>query len=271
MFKHIFENVREKCPTIHNITNYVTANDCANILLACGASPIMADDSNEAADITAICSGLNINTGTLNKDTIEAMLISGKKANELNYPVILDPVGVGASKLRTETVQRLMREIKLSVIKGNISEIKFLADGQGKVNGVDAGEDDKINTSENTIILAKNFAKKFDGVCIITGKTDIVADKNTAYCIYNGHEMMSCVTGTGCQLSALTAAFTAANPTEILKASAAAVCAIGLAGETAKKRLHNQDGNSTYRNYIIDEMFNMTPQMLESGARYDIK
>ena len=126
MFQNMLENVRQKCPLIHNITNYVTVNDCANIVIACGASPIMADDKEEVAEITTICSGLNINIGTLNSRTIASMLIAGKRANELNHPVVLDPVGAGASKLRTETAMQLLREVKFSVIRGNISEIKNL-------------------------------------------------------------------------------------------------------------------------------------------------
>ena len=121
MFAECFENVRSTCPLIHNITNYVTVNDCANMVLACGASPIMADDAAEVEEITAICGGLNINIGTLNKRTIESMFLAGKRANALNHPVVLDPVGAGASKLRTETAQKLLEEVKFTVIRGNIS------------------------------------------------------------------------------------------------------------------------------------------------------
>ena len=120
MFEAIFENVRRIRPLIHNITNYVTVNDCANIILACGASPIMADDEAEAAEITALCSGLNINMGTLNCRTISSMKIAGKKANELNHPVVLDPVGAGASAFRTETALNLLEELKLTDILRNI-------------------------------------------------------------------------------------------------------------------------------------------------------
>ena len=127
MFEQIFENVRQKSPLVHNITNYVTVNDCANMLLACGGSPIMADDPEDAVEITAICGGLNINIGTLNQRTIPAMLAAGKRANELGHPVVLDPVGAGASTLRTDTALRLLSEVKFAVIRGNISEIKTLA------------------------------------------------------------------------------------------------------------------------------------------------
>ena len=148
MFKDIFENVRKNRPLIHNVTNYVTVNDCANILLACGASPIMADEKEEVAEITSICAGLVVNIGTLNSRTIASMRIAGKRANELNRPVVLDPVGAGASKLRTETATSLLEEIKFAVIRGNISEIKTLALGVGTTKGVDADVADKV-TEEN--------------------------------------------------------------------------------------------------------------------------
>lgn len=273
MFKNIFENVRKKCPLIHNITNYVTVNDCANIVIACGASPIMSDDKNEVADITAICAGLNINIGTLNSRTIESMIIAGKTSNQLNHPVMFDPVGAGASKLRTETAIKLVEEVKFAVIRGNISEIKTLASGSGTTKGVDADVADKV-TEENideVIAFAKEFAKKTGAVIAITGAIDIVANGEKAYCIRNGHPMMSFITGTGCQLSAMTAAFVTANPNDVLEATAAAVSAMGYAGEIAHGRLTKMDGNSTYRNYIIDAIYNMTPEMLEQGAKYEVR
>ena len=162
MFDSIFQNVRTRHPLIHNITNYVTVNDCANMVLACGASPIMADDRAEVAEITTICAGLNINIGTLNSRTIDSMLIAGKRANELNHPVVLDPVGVGASELRTSTAMKLINEINFTVIRGNISEIKTLASGSGTTKGVDADVADKV-TEENldkAVAFAKSFAAK---------------------------------------------------------------------------------------------------------------
>ena len=273
MFQTIFENVRNTCPLIHNITNYVTVNDCANIVLACGASPIMADDKEEVAEITALCAGLNINIGTLNSRTIDSMLIAGKAANRLHHPVVFDPVGAGASKLRTETAYRLLEKVQFSVIRGNISEIKTLASGAGTTKGVDADVADRV-TEDNlneAVAFAKAFAAKTGAVIAITGAIDIVADGETAYCIRNGHPMMSSITGTGCQLSAMTAAFVAANPNEPLKAAAAAVCAMGLAGEIAHRRLSPMDGNSTYRNYIIDAIYHLTPAQLEEGANYEVR
>lgn len=273
MFAEILENVRKTCPLIHNITNYVTVNDCANIVLACGASPIMADDENEVEEITSICSGLNINLGTLNSRTIASMKIAGKKANALGHPVVLDPVGAGASRLRTETAYQLLDEVQFSVIRGNISEIKTLASGNGTTKGVDADAADKA-TEENlgqVTAFAKAFAKKNKAVAAITGAIDLVTDGERAFCIYNGHPMMSSITGTGCQLSAMTAAFVAANPDHPLEAAAAAVCAMGLAGEIAHKRLTPMDGNATYRNYMIDAIYHLSPEELEKGAKYEVR
>ncbi len=273
MIGNTLENLRNTCPLIHNITNYVTINDCANIVLACGASPIMADDCKEVEEITSICAGLNINIGTLNSRTIESMVLAGKKANELGHPVVLDPVGAGASTLRTETANRLLDEVKFTVIRGNISEIKTLASGSGTTKGVDADIADKV-TDENideVISFTKELSRKTGAVIAITGAIDIVSDDKKAYVIRNGHPMMSSITGTGCQLSAMTAAYVTANKENTLEATAAAVCAMGFAGEIAHKRLSELDGNSTYRNYIIDAIYNMTPSMLEEGAKYEVR
>lgn len=272
MLKEMLENVRRTCPLIHNITNYVTVNDCANILLACGGSPIMADDVDEAEDITTICAGLNINIGTLNQRTIPAMHVAGKKANELGHPVVLDPVGAGASALRTRTANELIEQVKFTVIRGNISEIKTLALGAGTTRGVDADLADTV-TKENlpqVVEFAKEFAKKTGAVIAITGAIDIVADDKKAYCIFNGHPMMSSITGTGCQLSAMTAAYVTANQETPLEATAAAICAMGICGEKAHSRLSKEDGNASYRNYIIDAIYHLDGDELERLARYEI-
>lgn len=163
--------------------------------------------------------------------------------------------------------------MKFTVIRGNISEIRTLAAGSGTTKGVDADAADKVTdeTLDKTVAFAKAFAARTGAVVAVTGAIDIVADGERAFCIRNGHPMMSAVTGTGCQLSALTAAFCAANPDKPLEAAAAAVCAMGLAGEAAHSRLSRLDGNATYRNYIIDAIFNMTPEQLEEGARYEMR
>lgn len=272
MLKEMLDNLRFKKPIIHNITNYVTANDCANILLACGASPIMADDCDEVEEITAICNGLNINIGTLNQRTIPAMILAGKKANQLGHPVLLDPVGAGASTLRTATAYKLTKEVKFDIIRGNISEIKTLATGSGNTKGVDADVADSI--TKNNILqackFAKAFSKKTKAVIVITGAIDIVADDSNAFCIFNGHPMMSSITGTGCQLSALTAAFVTANPENKLIATVAAVVAMGICGELAHERLSEHDGNSSYRNYIIDTVYNLKGEDIDRLAKYEM-
>ncbi|MGI6260605.1 MAG: hydroxyethylthiazole kinase [Acutalibacteraceae bacterium] len=273
MFAELLENLKKRAPLIHSITNYVTANDCANLLLACGASPIMADDAGEAAEITSRCDGLNINIGTLDRRVIPAMLAAGKRANELGRPVLLDPVGAGASALRTDTALELLRQIHFSVVRGNVSEIKTLAAGSGSSRGVDAGIADRVTeeTLENAVVFAKGFARRTGAVVAMTGEIDVVADGERAFCIRNGHSMMSRVTGTGCQLSALTTAMAAANPQQITEAAAAAVCAMGLCGEIACRRLGAQDGNAACRSYIIDAVYRLTPEQLEEGARYEMR
>jgi hydroxyethylthiazole kinase len=267
----MLENVRRTNPLIHNITNYVTVNDCANILLACGASPIMADDPDEAQEISSLCAGTNINIGTLNQRTIPSMLTAGKTANALGHPVVLDPVGAGASKLRTGTAQSLIENIHFTVIRGNISEIKTLAVGKGSTKGVDADSADQVTKSdlEENVNLAKRFAKATGAIIAISGAIDIVTDGERAYCIYNGHPMMSSITGTGCQLSALTAAYVATNPGAELEATVAAFCAMGVCGEIAHERLGKLDGNASYRNYIIDAIYNLDGETLKQRARFE--
>ncbi len=272
-FGTILGNVRNRAPLVHNITNYVTVNDCANILLACGGSPIMSDDEGDVEDITTICGGLNINIGTLNKNTIPAMFLAGRRANALNHPVLLDPVGAGASKLRTETAARLIDELRFAVIRGNISEIKALAQGSGTTKGVDADEADQVNAAniDSVITFAKSFSKRTGAVIAITGATDIITDGERTCTITNGHPMMSRITGTGCMLSAMTTAFVVANQDQIFDAVCTAVIAMGLCGELAYKRLSPLDGNSSFRNYLIDAIYNLTEQQLKEEAKYEMR
>ena len=271
--KEYLERVRETSPLIHNITNYVTVNDCANILLACGGSPIMADDPEEAEEITSICTGLNINIGTLNRHTIPAMFLSGKKANSCGHPALLDPVGAGASALRTKTAMDLLAEVHFDVVRGNISEIKALAGEGSAARGVDANAVDAV-TEENldqAVALVRCFASEKHTVAAVSGAIDLVSDGKSTYVIRNGHPVMSRITGSGCMLSAMTAAYIAANPEHVLEAAAASFCAMGLCGEIARKRMKPEDGNSSFRNYLIDAVFHLDGDALEKGARYEIR
>lgn len=273
MLGNCLENVRKSTPLVHNITNYVTVNDVANALLACGGSPIMSDEPEDVVDITSICGGLNINIGTLNKRSIEGMFIAGVKANELGHVVLLDPVGAGASALRTNTAIELMEKIKFDVIRGNISEIKTLALGSGTTKGVDADAADTV-TEENLdamVSFAKSFAEKTGAVVAITGAIDLVADSEKCYVIRNGRPEMSKITGTGCQLSGIATAYVVANPDNKIEAVAAAVCAMGLAGEIGYSNMQSGEGNSSYRNRIIDAICNMDAETLNKGAKYEVR
>lgn len=267
------ENVRRIKPLVHNITNYVTVNDVANVLLACGASPIMSDEPEDVEDITAICGALNINIGTLNRQTIQGMFLAGKKANALGHPTVLDPVGAGASALRTETAARLAEEIAFTAIRGNMSEIKTLARGSGTTRGVDADVADAVteDTLEGAVAFAKEFARERRTIVAITGAIDLVSDGGRCFVIRNGRPEMGRITGTGCQLSGMLAAFLAANPERRLEAAAAAVCTMGLAGEIAWGRMQEGDGNATYRNRIIDAIFHMDGETLRKGAKHEIR
>ncbi len=274
MFEDILKNVQEKTPLVHCITNYVTVNDVANILLACGGSPIMADDEKDAVEITAICDALVINIGTLNERTIATMLKTGKRANELSHPAVLDPVGAGASSLRTDTTFKLLQEVQFAVIRGNISEIKTVAKGSGTTKGVDADERDAVTEKnlDEVISFAKELSGKTNSIIVITGAIDIVTDSNKVYLIRNGHEMMSKISGTGCMLTAVIAAYCAANPENHLDAAAAAVCAMGLAGEIAYDKLVKADGGtSSYRTYLIDAMSKLNEKDFEGGAKIEIR
>lgn len=263
MFGKYLAKVRETCPLVHNITNYVTVNDCANALLAIGASPIMADDPADAEEITEICAALNLNIGTLNSRTIPAMFAAGRRAAALGHKILLDPVGAGASAVRTGTALRLLAELPLACVRGNASEIKALAVGEAATRGVDASDADAV-----TAELASAFAVKHGLVVAVTGATDTVTDGKTLWLIDNGDKMMSRVTGTGCMLSAITAAFLAANPDEPLEAVAAAVAAMGYCGEKAAKHTRSiGGGNITLRDTLIDNLCNLTPEELDSGEK----
>lgn len=272
MFQCI-DNVRRTKPLVHNITNYVTVNDVANVLLACGASPIMSDEPEDVVDITSICGGLNINIGTLNQQSIRAMFLAGKRANELGHATVLDPVGAGASGLRTRTAVELMEKIRFTAIRGNISEIKTLAKGSGTTKGVDADVADAVTEAslDRAVAFAKSFARKSGAVVAITGAIDLVSDGERCYVIRNGRPEMGLITGTGCQLSGMLAAFLVANPERPLEATAAAVCTMGLAGEIAWGRMREGDGNSTYRNRIIDAVFHMDGATLREGAKFEVR
>lgn len=260
--------LREKTPLVHNITNYVTVNDCANITLAIGASPVMADDINEVYDMVSIASALVLNIGTLNSRTVDSMIAAGKRANELNIPVVLDPVGAGATAYRTQTAKKILNEVKLSVIRGNLSEIKTLYGIKAQTKGVDSAEN--ISSSENELIkakeLAKDFANKLNTVIAITGAVDIITDGNTLYSVENGHKIMSKVTGTGCMCTSLIGSYLGAGEDNLI-AALAGVVSMGIAGEVAYEGLGESGGSGSLKVGIIDGIYNLSEEIIAKRGK----
>lgn len=263
MFESIFENMLNSKPIVHCITNFVTVNDCANIILAGGGSPTMAHHQNEVEEITEKSHSLVLNMGNVHE--VSSMILSGKKSNELKHPVVIDPVGLGASMLRNETFAKLSQNIQFSVIRGNISEIKGIANGKGMTKGVDADETDKV-TEDNlkeTVAMAKRLSETLGSVIAISGSIDIAADKEKAYVIRNGHPIMARITGTGCMSTALIGAFCGGNPDNILEATAAAVAAMGVSGDIAFEKMKKFEGGTMmFRMFLIDSISNMTSEII---------
>lgn len=268
--KAAMDAVKTKRPLVHNITNYVTVNDCANILLSANASPIMADDLAEVKEITSICNALVLNIGTLNERTIKAMMMAGERATELGNPIVLDPVGAGASQLRTDTAKTMLSSMRVSVIRGNISEIKAIYLGGQSTQGVDASEVDTITETslDEAVKMAMQMSETFKAVVAITGAIDIIADGKRAYVIRNGHEKMQFITGTGCMLTSLIGAYVAANPKNLLEAVTTAVCLMGLSGESAWADCEkNNLGVGTMKGRLIDFVGTLTAENCMAGFK----
>ena len=257
--------VRIEKPLIHHITNYVTVNDCANITLAAGASPVMADDPEEVEDIVSLASALVINMGTLNKRTIESMITAGKAAKKKNIPVIFDPVGAGAGAFRNETAARILNEVRPCVLKGNLSEILFISGVSSGAKGVDVSDDDKNISME--IICDKIKKLALDTGCIVaaTGETDIVSDGKRAICVKNGHRMMSDITGTGCMTASLTAVFCSVS-NDLLLGTAAGILYMGLAGEKAFDEV-GDSGSGSFRTALINQIYKTSGKNIEENAK----
>jgi hydroxyethylthiazole kinase len=265
------ERVRATVPLVHCITNYVTVNDCANALLACGGSPIMSDEPEDVADITTICGGLVLNIGTLNKRSLEGMAVAGARAKELGHPIVLDPVGAGASTLRTQAAASILDTMAVTVVRGNMSEIKAVAGAASATRGVDANPDDAV-TDENlasSCAFARSLAEKLGCVVAITGAIDIVADAERSAAIRNGAAIMGKMTGAGCVLSAISGAYVTANPDDAFMAEVAAIAGEGLAGEVAAARMGELDGNGSFRTYLLDATYNLSAEQLVAGARVE--
>ena len=252
--------LREQKPLIHNITNFVVMNYTANALLAMGASPVMAHAQNEVEDMVSFAGALVLNIGTLTDDWITSMLKAGKKASEQQTPIILDPVGSGATSLRTDSAQKIIDQTRVSVIRGNASEILSLRHADSKTKGVDS-----IHSVEEAAKTATTLAQELDTALAITGPVDLITDGSRVIRVANGHHLMGYVTGTGCTATATIGAFLAVDDDPI-SATATALAYFGLAGEVAA---HNANAPGSFMIQMIDALYSITPQDLKSGCKIE--
>ena len=252
--------VKEKTPLVQAITNYVTINDCANILLCFGASPAMCEARIEAEEFVGLASSLYINLGTLTKEQEDAALLAARRAGELKKPVILDPVACGAISHKTSFIEELFNCGPVTVIKGNMGEIKSLAGYQGKVRGVDS-----IDDGDDAIEACQSLAEKYSTVVAATGATDIISDGRRTWLVQNGTPLLTMITGAGCMVGALVAAAVGADD-DALAAAAAAIMAFGLAGERAAQSLPAVLPG-TFRAKLFDSVYTLTEDDMLKGGK----
>ena len=258
----ILDQIKEKKPLIHHITNWVTIYDCANVVRAFGALPVMAHAKEEVEDMVKIASCIVLNIGTLTPGLIASMLLAGKQANKLNIPVVLDVVGAGATPLRTAETKKLMQDLKIEVIKGNAAEIATIAGVEAEVKGVES-----MGVKGDPVEIAKNLSSMTGSTVVITGKQDIVAAGNNVYLVNNGHEMMGSVVGTGCMAASVIGSFVAVEK-DSAKAAASALACFGIAGELAAV---NAKGPGTFKENFYDEIFNLNEKKIMENIRVEIK
>ncbi|MDY0132086.1 MAG: hydroxyethylthiazole kinase [Desulforegulaceae bacterium] len=255
------ELIKKKSPLIHNITNYVAMNSSANILLACGASPVMAHAIEEVEEMASHADSIVLNLGTLSEKWIKAMILAGKTANKNNIPVILDPVGSGATKFRTETAKKILNEVDISVLRGNISEIFSLSNENIKTRGVDSA----INEISDEIIeSAKEISIKNQTVVAISGKKDLVTNGKEILLIENGVPLMTKVTGMGCGLSAVIGAFCSVSKKDLIKAAACGFAYYGLCGELAYSVSKNP---GTFSMNFIDSLHSIRKEQIDKNSK----
>lgn len=269
----IFRNVRERHPLVHCITNNVTINDCAQVLLMAGAAPVMATAEEEMEAMQSLTNALCVNIGTLTQAVIPSMFLAAAAAKENGHASVLDPVGAGATPFRTETAQNLLTGRKFSLVRGNISEIKALAGLTSVTRGTDADATDLIEEEQlDTIIpFARRFAETSGTLVGISGPIDVIATAEKVCLVRNGHPIMTTISGTGCMLSTLCAAFLAANPDDYFEAAAAAFCVMGVCGEKAFYQLAAGEGPAAWRTKFLDALALLTPEELQAKARYEIR
>jgi hydroxyethylthiazole kinase len=251
-------NLREKKPLIHNITNFVVMNYTANALLACGASPVMAHAPEEVEEMVSFAGALVLNIGTLTPYWIDSMLKAGKRANELNIPIILDPVGSGATRLRTESAKRLMDEVRINVVRGNASEVLSLAHEGSRTKGVDA-----IHSVDEAADAAVALSRELDTTLAITGKVDLITYGERICMVHNGHELMGYVTGTGCTATVVIGAFLAMDQNSV-EAATTGLAYFGLAGEKAASKAQ---APGSFQIALLDALYTIDEKQLEEGAK----
>ena len=267
--KPLLKRVRETRPLVHCITNVVTVNDCANMLLAVGAAPIMACAEEEVAEIAAKADALCVNIGTLNRTELEAMTLAAQAARSAGRPVTLDPVGAGATAFRTESSARLLESKNFTLVRGNLSEIRALAGFAGETRGTDAVAALDSDTLDDAVRVARLLAQKLGTLIGVSGAVDIVTDGERTALLRNGHPIMTSVTGTGCMLSALTAAFLGANRENPFEAALAAFAVMGVCGEMAFASLAPNEGPQAWRVRLLDAVALLDPDVWERQIRIE--
>jgi hydroxyethylthiazole kinase len=250
--------IREQRPLVHHITNMVVMNDTANMTLAIGASPVMAHALEEVEEMVKLARVLLLNIGTLTPEQVEAMLRAGKRANELGIPIVLDPVGAGATSLRTQSALRLLRELRISALRGNASEIGTLVGAVAETRGVDS-----ISLDEDREVVANRAAREFACTVALTGECDVIADGRRLAWVKNGHPLLAAITGSGCMATTLVAAFLAVEPDAWLAATAGLV-AMGLAGEMAAPKA---GGPGTFRAHLLDAVAALDEEAIAHGQK----
>ena len=249
--------IRERKPLVHQITNYVVMNETANVTLALGALPVMAHALQEVEEMARAASALVLNIGTLSDAWVESMVLAGLAANRAGVPVVLDPVGAGATKYRTETSRRLLTELRIAVVRGNSAEIATLAGKRAQIRGVEA-------LGAGSPELAREAARELGVVVAVTGPVDHVSDGETVHAVANGHELLGTVTGTGCMATAITGCFLGVRADDPLAAATKALVAFGVAGEDAAKKAK---GPGSFHVGLYDALYDLDPRKLDSRAK----
>ncbi len=266
------KKVKRQNPLVHQITNYITANDCANITLAIGASPVMADAPEEVEEIVARAQALVLNLGVLNPRTVDAMLSAGLKAKKLGVPVVLDPVGVGASSLRKETAKSMIKHIQPEVIRGNLSEIKVITGLDASTKGVDVSQEDMELAKDLRYVgeIAKKLSSRIQCVVAVTGMVDILSDGKKTIGIKNGHTMLTSITGTGCMCSALIGSLCSVTK-DYFVAAASGVLVMGIAAEkTAEKLVGTDCGSGSFKTGLIDSVYTLTGMDIQKRGKVNM-